>query len=415
MLKSKSDYYFLKGLICLVPLFFCCVVYFTENVNYGGMFETGKYTSVALHWMEEHTSKKFSPTRLPGYPALIFFVFKIFGTNNLTALLFVQAILGCITFYFLIKILEELKVDNSILILLTLALNLAIIFRFSLFLPNFFFIFILTLSIFFFTKFYFNNRFCYFFFFCFFFSSLFLIRPVIHFSIYLTYPLIILYLLKLKEKFSYKFICIIVLITFYFLSIGTQFLRSYNYDKSFVYTSQSGVHFFWVISCLSKKYACGSRDMNVQKILERRFEDQVKKIENPNLSQINKIRMNIGKNYLLNEMDKDKLFFAVLISYVKLIFHSTFIEIFSAFKINASPLYFSGENNFFSKVSHVTSNIFSNKFNGLYVVAVLIIIILRFLQLLGFYFTLKSVHLRMYGLIIMSIICYNSGNRRGIR
>ena len=59
----------------------------------------------------------------------------------------------------------------------------------------------------------------------------------------------------------------------------------------------------------------------------------------------------------------------------------------------------------FSKVSHVTSNIFSNKFNGLYVVAVLIIIILRFLQLLGFYFTLKSVHLRMYGLIIMSIIC----------
>ena len=104
-----------------------------------------------------------------------------------------------------------------------------------------------------------------------------------------------MYLLKLKEKFSYKFICIIVLITFYFLSIGTQFLRSYNYDKSFVYTSQSGVHFFWVISCLSKKYACGSRDMNVQKILERRFEDQVKKIENPNLSQINKIRMNIGK------------------------------------------------------------------------------------------------------------------------
>ena len=86
-----------------------------------------------------------------------------------------------------------------------------------------------------------------------------------------------------------------------------------------------------------------------KKILERRFEDQVKKIENPNLSQINKIRMNIGKNYLLNEMDKDKLFFAVLISYVKLIFHSTFIEIFSAFKINASPLYFSGENNFFQK------------------------------------------------------------------
>ena len=140
MLKSKQELYLLKILICLIPLFFCYFVYYTENVNYGGMFETGKYTSVALHWMDEYTANEFTPTRLPGYPSLIYFVFKIFGANNLTALLFIQALIGCITFYFLIKILEELKVDNSILILSTLAFNLAIIFRFSLFLPNFFFI-----------------------------------------------------------------------------------------------------------------------------------------------------------------------------------------------------------------------------------------------------------------------------------
>jgi len=404
MLKSKQEFHLLKSLICLIPLFFCCFVYFTENVNYGGMFETGKYTTVALHWMNEYTTKEFTPTRLPGYPALIYLVFKLFGTNNLTALLFVQSVIGCITFYFLIKILEELKVGNSILILSTLAFNLAIIFRFSLFLPNFFFIFILTLSIFFFTKFYFNQKFTYFFFFCFFFSSLYLIRPIIHFSIYLTYPLIILYLFKLKEKFSYRFICIVVLLTLYFLSIGTQFLRSYNYDKSIGYTSQSGVHFFWVISCLSKKYGCGSRNMEVYKILEDKTNAEVKKIENPNLSEINKVRMSIGKGYVLNEMKKDKLIFSALVSYVKLIFHSTFIEIFSAFQINASPLYSSGENNFFAKVSFVASNIFTNKFNGLYVAAVLVIILLRILQLFGFYLTLQSVHLRMYGLIVMSII-----------
>ena len=144
--------------------------------------------------------------------------------------------------------------------------------------------------------------------------------------------------------------------------------------------------------------------MNVQKILEDRVKDQVKKIENPNLADVNKIRINVGKNYLFSEMEKGKLFFAMLISYVKLLFHSTFIEMFSAFKINAPPLYFSGENNFFAKVLHVVSNTFSNIFNGLYITAVLIIIILRFLQLFGFYFTLKSAHLRMYGLIIMSII-----------
>ena len=128
------------------------------------------------------------------------------------------------------------------------------------------------------------------------------------------------------------------------------------------------------------------------------------KIENPNLSQINKIRINIGKNYVLNEMEKGKLAFAALVSYVKLIFHSTFIEIFGAFKINSSPLYISGEEDFFAKVSNVASNIFTNKFVGLYVAAVLIIILLRFLQLYGFYLTLKSIPLKMYGLIITSII-----------
>jgi hypothetical protein len=188
------------------------------------------------------------------------------------------------------------------------------------------------------------------------------------------------------------------------LSIGTQILRSYNYDKSFIYTPQSGVHFFWVISCLSKKYGCGSRDMEVFRTLNERVQNEVNKIENPNLSQINKIRINIGKNFMLSEMEKGKLAFAALVSYAKLIFHSTFIEIFGAFKINASPLYFSGENNFFSKILHVSSNMLNNKFSGLYVVSVLVIILLRFLQVFGFYLTLQSVHLRMYGLIIMSII-----------
>ena len=152
MFKFKKNLYLVKILICLIPLFFCFIVFFTGNIDYQGMFETKKYTSVALHWMDDFTKKKIEPTRLPGYPAIIYIVFKIFGANNLTALLFVQSIIGCLTFYFIIKILEELKIDDSFLILSTLAFNFAIIFRFSLFLPNFFFIFILTLAIFFFTK-----------------------------------------------------------------------------------------------------------------------------------------------------------------------------------------------------------------------------------------------------------------------
>ena len=133
--------------------------------------------------VREYPSEAVNPTRLPGYPALIFLVFKFFGSNNLQPY-FLYNLLGCITFYLIIKILEDLKLDNSIVTLATLALNFAIIFRFSVFLPNFFFIFILTLSIFFFTKFYLNQKITYFLFFCFFFSLLYLVRPIIHYAIF---------------------------------------------------------------------------------------------------------------------------------------------------------------------------------------------------------------------------------------
>ena len=128
MFKSKNNLYLVKILICLIPLFFCLIVFFTGNVDYQGMFETRKYTSVALHWMDDYATTNVNPTRLPGYPALIYLVFKIFGTNNLTALLFVQSIIGCLTFYFIIKTLEELKIGDSVLILSTVAFNFAIIF-----------------------------------------------------------------------------------------------------------------------------------------------------------------------------------------------------------------------------------------------------------------------------------------------
>lgn len=402
--QSKDKLRIYKTLTCLIPFLFCLIVYFTDNVDYGGIFETGKYSSVALYWMGEFPSYEFQPTRLPGYPTLIYLVFKTFGSNNLVALLFVQAILGCITFYFIIRILEELKLDDSIIVLTTLAFNFAIIFRFSVFLPNFFFIFILTLSIFFFTKFYFNQKLSYFLYFCFFFSSLYLIRPIIHYAIFLTYPLIIFYIIKLRKKFNYKFFCITSLLLLYVLSIGTQFLRSYNYDKSFIYTSQSGKHLFWVVSCLSKEYACGSKNMKVYNELKKREQIEIDKIENINLEKRNKIRLDIAKDYIIHELDKEKAAFAALVSYAKLIFHSTFIEIFGAFKINVSSLYISGENDFFKKLKNIFSNSLTDKYIGLYVLALFLIIIVRLIQIFGLSVAMQSSNLRMYGLIISSIV-----------
>ena len=70
----------------------------------------------------------------------------------------------------------------------------------------------------------------------------------------------------------------------------------------------------------------------------------------------------------------------------------------------SAPLYISGENDFFMKIKHIISNSFTNKYSALYVVAILFIIIFRFVQLLGFTIIVQSNKLRMYGLIISSIV-----------
>ena len=87
--------------------------------------------------------------------------------------------------------------------------------------------------------------------------------------------------------------------------------------------------------------------MKVYNELKKREQTEIDKIENINLEKRNKIRLDIAKDYIVYELDKEKAAFAALVSYAKLIFHSTFIEIFGAFKINVSSLYISGENDFF--------------------------------------------------------------------
>ena len=112
---SQKKFYYLKILICLNPIIFGLLVIFTDFVDYRGLYESAKYISVAQNWL--NSSSNFSE-RLPLYPLLIAFVFKIFGYNNLLALLIFQSFLGSFTFFFLIKTLEKLKLGNILIILL---------------------------------------------------------------------------------------------------------------------------------------------------------------------------------------------------------------------------------------------------------------------------------------------------------
>ena len=102
-LKSTNYFFFLRILIYINPLLFAGVVYFFDFFDFNGVFESGKYTRVAKSWLGESHSYNI-PERLPVYPLFIFFVFKIFGTDNFNALLFFQANLGSATLFYLMKI-----------------------------------------------------------------------------------------------------------------------------------------------------------------------------------------------------------------------------------------------------------------------------------------------------------------------
>ena len=154
LLKKK-----LLNFSILSPILFAFLVLFTGNVNFpNATIESFKYIEIAKFWIDESSTSwpiESILQRLPLYPLFIYLNFKIFGFNNLVALLFFQSFLCSLTIFLTIKILKTLKLDHNIIVILSILFNLHIFYRFSVFLPNAFFLFFVTVFIYFFTNFYF--------------------------------------------------------------------------------------------------------------------------------------------------------------------------------------------------------------------------------------------------------------------
>ena len=404
LILSEKQYSLLKFFCCLGPVLFALSVILTGNVNFEGMFETAKYTIFSKYWLG-YTQEIGTPSRLPAYPLFVAVIYFFFGIDNFNALLVAQAILGFFSIFMLIKTLENLGLSKNIIVLSTIFLNFSILFRFSVFLPNCLFISILIFAIFFLTKFFKEKTNKSFIFFCIFFFFLILTRPLLQLSIFITIPLIIYFLCKTNNSKLVKSSLILAILSSYFLGISVQFLRFYNYDKSTIYTAQSGEHFlFWVIPCLSKKYACGSRDLLVLKELRNKFNQVTENKEELNLEKINKIKFKLGFEYIFNEMNKDILLWSIFFSYAKLLFHSSLIEIYSSFNLDVKELYNPIVNGPSEKIKDIASSMFKNPLIFLWIIAVLIIVLLRFLQLYGIFVSIKDKPLKGYYLILISIL-----------
>lgn len=399
--SKKLD--FIKILICLNPLIFSLIVIFTDFVDYKGTFESAKYISIAQNWLN-NSSNAVTPDRLPIYPLLISLIFKIFGNNNLVALLLSQSFLGILSFYYLIKTLEKLKLGNNLIILLTLLFNLSINFRFSVFLPNCLFIFLITLFIYNFTYFFISKNKKYFFFMCFFIFLMMLTRPIFQLSIFFSFPIIIYFVLKQNFSKLFNFQLISVLILSYFLSVSVQFIRYYNAYENFAYTTQSGIHLNkWVIPCLSQKYGCGSRNMDVHTYLDKKYQNEISK-DNYDEVKKNKIAMDIGFTFLINEMDKKKIVISTIFSYAKLLLHSSLVEIYPAFDINFKNFSLMEGGSFLEKLNSLKKKTFSELKYFFWSLSIFFLFIMRLVQIVGIISIFKNKFLNLYILLIISLI-----------
>ena len=398
---SQKKFYYLKILICLNPIIFGLLVIFTDFVDYRGLYESAKYISVAQNWL--NSSSNFSE-RLPLYPLLIAFVFKIFGYNNLLALLIFQSFLGSFTFFFLIKTLEKLKLGNILIILLTLLLNIAINYRFTIFLPNGFFIFLLTLFTYNFTSFFLSKNKKYFYIMSFFIFLMMLTRPIFQLSIFISFPIIIFFVLRQHFSKILKFKLIAVLFLSYFLAISVQFARHYNVYEKFAYTSQSGLHFNeWLIPCISQKYGCGKRNTEVRKIIDQRYKRVISQGDYDEIEK-SKIAFKIGIDYFFNEMDKKKVALSIFASYTKLLFHPTLTEMYPKINIEFTNFSLLEGNSFFEKFIILIKKTFSEFKYFLWSLSIFFIFILRFVQIVGIVSIFKNKNLSLYILFIVSLI-----------
>lgn len=200
----ESVYKLLRVLIVLNPLVFSLIVYITDFDNFKQAFgDSVIYIDIAKNWLNNN-NHLVPLERLPVYPTFIFLIFKLFGIDSLNALLFIQGLIGSFTLYLLLKILDLIKMSKNLFVLLTIFFNLSIIFWFSVFLPNCFFIFLLTIFIFCFTKFYVDKNRKYFFLMCFFLILLLLTRPIFTLSIFFVLPIISIIVLNLNLKIHLK-------------------------------------------------------------------------------------------------------------------------------------------------------------------------------------------------------------------
>ena len=392
-MRDNSSINFLLYCSISFPIFFALFVFITGNVNYPqATIESYKYIEIAKYWIDKDSTTwgyESVVQRLPLYPGFIYIIFKIFGFNNLVALIFAQAILGSLTIFMTIKILEFLKLSKNFIAISSIIFNFHIFYRFSVFLPNAFFLFFLTTFIYFFSKFFFEKKIRYFLLLSAVVSLLMLTRPVFQLSILTVIPFLIFIIFReINIKYAVKISLSVLLIFSYFLGLLLQTVRNYNeYDK-FSYTIQTGGHLLYVVTALSitEKSACGDMDSEMMVKMQREVENKRLKL-NSGISDdpvvLNRIKTAVAKDFLINEVEIGEIIPSLFCAYFKTFFHPSPSAIYQAFGLSLDGFSITEGNNFFEKSKNFFLNSFKNVQNLFWLLCFFFLCLMRFFQLYG--------------------------------
>lgn len=228
-----------------------------------------------------------------------------------------------------------------------------------------------------------------------------LTRPIFSLSLILVVPFIIKMVFDLKKNKKYKFFLVSLLLFSYFSAIFVQSIRYYNYNKSFAYTTQTGHHLlFFVIPCLAKKYACGTVDNKVSSELMKRYKNEIENIPDISINERNDIKIRIGINYILKEMDYFKISISAFFSYVKTLFHTSIIEIYESFQIKGTQIEGQEFKSPIDRINFLLNHFYKDVTLMIWLISLVGVFIMRFFQLIGILLCFKKGPMQLYVITI---------------
>ncbi len=370
------------AIIFLIGFIIPLIATFYQHFRFGIFntdFETLAYVNINVK----------ESVRLPFYPYFTSFIFKIFGSDNYLAISLLQSFINGFTISILFAIKNFFTKKFFWTCFFLLGFNVHLFWSSTIILPDSFYVFFLSLGMFFFIKFIFKKQLLTYIFI----GSIFLLfatltKPAGFLLAYFLSFFLLIFLL-FKKKFSFFKIVLCSLIPVLFCNLLASKINYKITGKSI--TSQKSAHLlFWVYPCLKQKWGCGTRDLDSLNKVWTLSEKRIKKFENipenekfPDNFEIKsehqKIQMEIFYDEI-RKMSPYQIITASIGSTLKVLLHTSMINIFHRHDVSYSDL-----------KSIISIDNFNFSINGfIWFLSQIIVIFLRLIQLYGLFSIFKS-------------------------